>query len=257
MMRKQLNWKLIQYELRNVYGNIFVVFFGIIFPIIMSVLIPSTNKNQIPAEHYPHMVTAVFITMSMVIPMSILLMGYAISYSQELEKEIPLRLGLFGFKERSLLFAKIIANLIFLTGSFIIYTVADFFLLKDLLIPKLSSALCLIVSLYLLSVVLVILAHGIATFLRKFGTTYALTMLLYFFFLILCGMMGVMVDQMPDWMRSIAKLFPMTYISSDFINFWQGGKYNFASFIQSFLFFGAVSCIVLILSIRKHRRIIR
>lgn len=256
MNKKQLNWRLIQYELRNITGNIFVIFFGVFFPIMMSALFSIVLKDQVPEKMYSATITSVFITMIMIIPMAVLLIGYAANYSQELEKDIPLRLNLFGFRERTMLFAKMIAYLIFTTAAFLLYVVFDVIML-DLQIPKLSSAICLIVSLYVLSVILFILAHGLATIFRKFGPTYAASMLLYFGFMILCGMMGVTVDQLPKGLHAIAKAFPMSYISSDFIDFWQGGKYNFAPFIQSFLFFGAVSLIILVLSIRKNQRVIK
>lgn len=255
-MKKQLNLKLVQYELRNILGNMFVVFFGVVFPILLSALISYGVGNEVPPSSRTKVITSIFISMSLIIPMCILLIGYAVTYAQELEKEIPLRFSLFGFNQNTLLAAKIIANLIFMTGAFIIYVIAEIILL-DLQVPKLSSAICLIVTLYLLSVVFMVLAHGIATLLRKFGPTYAVVMLLYFGFMILCGMMGMTVDSFPGWMQSLAKLFPMTYVSTDFIEFWQGGSYNFAPFIQSFLFFGAVSFIILILSLHKNRRVIK
>jgi len=256
MKKKLLNWRLVQYELRNIAGNILVIFFGVFFPIMMSILFSFVLKEQVPEEMYPHAITSIFITMSMIIPMAVLLIGYAASYSQELEKDIPLRLNLFGFREKSMLAAKMIAYLIFTTGAFLLYTVVDINML-DIQVPKLNSAIYLIVSLYALSVILFILAHGIATIFKKFGPTYAVSMLLYFGFMILCGMMGVTVDQLPKGLNAIAKVFPMSYISSDFVDFWQGGKYNFAPFVQSFLFFGAISFIILILSIRKNQRVIK
>lgn len=256
MKKKLLNWRLVQYELRNIAGNIFVIIFGVIFPIIMSALFSVVFKQQVPEDMYPKVVTSIFITMSMIIPMAVLLIGYAANYSQELEKDIPLRLNLFGFREKSMLAAKMIAYLIFTTASFLLYTVSDVIML-DLEVPKLSSAIYLIISLYALSVILFILSHGIATIFRKFGPTYAVSMLLYFGFMILCGMMGITVDQLPKGLNVIAKAFPMSYISSDFIDFWQGGKYNFAPFVQSYLFFGAVSFIILIFSIRKNQRVIK
>jgi len=256
MTRKLLNWRLVQYELRNITGNIFVIFFGVFFPIMMSILFSFVFKKQVPEEMYPKAITSIFITMSMIIPMAVLLIGYAANYSQELEKDIPLRLNLFGFRERTMLVAKMIAYLIFTTAAFLLYTLVDVNVL-DIQVPKLSSVICLVVSLYALSVILFVLAHGIATIFKKFGPTYAVSMLLYFGFMILCGMMGVTVDQLPRGLNVIAKVFPMSYISSDFVNFWQGGKYNFAPLVQSYLFFGAVSFIILILSIRKNQRVIK
>ena len=256
MKKKQLNLRLVQYELRNIAGNMFVIFFGVFFPIMMSILFSFVLKKQVPEEMYPQAITSIFITMSMIIPMAVLLIGYATNYSQELEKDIPLRLNLFGFRERSMLVAKMIAYLIFTTGAFLIYAIVDIIML-DIQVPKFSSAICLILSLYALSVILFVLAHGIATIFRKFGPTYAVSMLLYFGFMILCGMMGVAVEQLPKGLNVIAKAFPMSYISSDFVDFWQGGKYNFAPFIQSYLFFGAISFIILFLSFRKNQRVIK
>lgn len=256
MKKKQLSWSLIQYEIRNILGNIFVIIFGVFFPIIMSALFSIVFKNEVPEEMYSQTVTSIFITMSMIIPMAVLLIGYAANYSGELEKDIPLRLNLFGFRERTMLLAKMIAYLIFMTIALLLYILCDIVIL-ELQVPKLSSALCLIAALYALSVILFILAHGLATFFKKFGPTYAISMILYFGFMILCGMMGVTVDQLPKGLHVIAKALPMSYISNDFIDFWQGGTYNFAPLLQSFLFFGAVSFIVLILSIRKNQRIIK
>ncbi len=253
MKRKKLNWYLISYELRNITGNIFVIFFGVIFPITMSALFSVIFKTEVPENMYAEAITGLFITMSMIIPMAVLLMGYAANYSQELEKDIPLRMNLFGFQEKTMLAAKLVAYLIFTTAAFILYAVVDSFLL-DLQVPKPASALCFIAALYVLSAIFFILAHGIATIFRKFGPTYAVSMFLYFGFMILCGMMGITVDQLPSGLKAIAKVFPMSYISSDFITFWQGGTYNFVPMIQSFLFFGAVSSIILILSIRKNQR---
>lgn len=256
MKKKKLNWRLISYELRNITGNIFVIFFGVLFPIMMSALFSVMLKKQVPEKMYPEAITSLFITMSMIIPMAVLLMGYAANYSQELEKDIPLRLNLFGFSEKTMLAAKMTAYLIFTTAAFLLYIIADCIMLK-LQVPTVGAAICFLLSLYALSAIFFILAHGISTIFRKFGPTYAVSMILYFGFMILCGMMGITVDQLPAGLKAVAKIFPMSYISSDFITFWQGGHYNFAPMIQSYLFFGAVSCIILIFSIRKNHRALK
>lgn len=256
MKSKKLSKYLLGYEIRNIAGNIFVIIFGLIFPMVMSVLFSYIFKKQIPEEMYAKTVTSIFITMSMIIPMAVLLIGYAANYSQELEKDIPLRLKLFGYSEKTLFIARMLAYLIFMTVAFLIYVIFDIVMLR-IQTPKPTSAICLFLSLYAVSVILLVLAHGLATFFRKFGPTYAISMLLYFGFMILCGMMGVTVDQLPTGVKAIAKVLPMSYISSDFVEFWQGGSYNFAPLIQAYLFFGAVAFIVLLLSIRKQHRVIK
>lgn len=256
MQKKQLNLRLIQYEMRNILGNPFTIFFGVIFPIIMCVLFSTVMKKQVPEASYRGAVTSIFITMSMIVPLAVLLIGYASSYSQELEKSIPLRMQLYGFRERTLLAAKMIAYFFFMTAAFLLYMLSAMIFI-DIQLPALSSAISLIVALYVLSAILLLLAHGLATIFQRFGPTYAVSMFLYFGFMILCGMMGVSVEQLPKAMRMIARLFPMSYISSDYVSFWQGGSYNYAPMVQSYLFFGAVSLIILILSIRSRRRVTR
>ncbi|BDF57273.1 hypothetical protein CE91St36_00900 [Christensenellaceae bacterium] len=253
MRTKKLSLRLIKYELLNTAGNWFILFFGIAFPILMSLLIANVFVGEIPAAAIPAANTGVFITMSMIIPLATLLIGYAANYSQELENEMPLRFRLFGYRERSMLGAKMIANLIFMTIALAIYTIADYLLL-DIQPPQLSSALVLVAALYALAVILFILAHAIATLTGKFGPTYAITMTLYFGLMIICGMMGVSVDRLPESLRIIARGLPMTYISSDFAGFWQGGGYDFTPLLLSFLLFGVIACVFLFASIWKNKR---
>ena len=79
-------------------------------------------------------------------------------------------------------------------------------------------------------------------------------MILYFVIMVLCGMMGIQTDQLPGFLQKIAALLPMSYVSSDFIDLWQGGSYNFMPLIQSFLFMGAISGILLLYANYKNRR---
>ncbi|MGF7142894.1 ABC-2 type transport system permease protein [Anaerotaenia torta] len=255
-MQKQFSRRLVQYELRNIAGNPFVILFGVVFPILMCALFSVMMKRQVPKETYPEVITSIFITMSMIIPMAILLIGYAANYSQELEKEIPLRMNLFGFRERTVLAARMIAYFIFLTVALLIYLVSAMMII-DIQVPAPSSVVILVAALYLLSVILFVLAHGISNIFCKFGPTYAVSMFLYFGFMILSGMMGITVDHLPKGMKAVARVFPMSYISSDFVGFWQGGSYNFAPIVQSYLFFGALSLIILILSTRRRQRIVK
>ncbi|MGM9986101.1 MAG: ABC transporter permease [Bacillaceae bacterium] len=256
MKGKNFNWNLIVYEMRNIIGNPFVAFFGIVFPVLMSFIITKALASEVPKAMIPEANTSVFITMSLIIPMAVILLGYAATYSQEVEKEIPIRMRLFGFRERSVVTAKIIAQLLVMTFAFIIYVGADYLML-DLQTPKASSAIILFVCLYLLGILFCILAHGLSNIFKKFGPTYAVVMVLYFGFMILCGMMGITVENLPEALQVVAKTLPMSYISSDFIDFWQGGSYNFVPLIQSFLFFGAVSGIVLMISIYRDRRVVK
>lgn len=254
MEKKRLNRRLVIYEIRNVIGNPFVEIFGIFFPVLMLFIITRALRSEFPEAMIAKGNTSVFITMSLIIPMAVVLLGYSANYSQEMEKEIPLRLQLFGYPAKSIFAAKIIAQFAVMTAGLVFYTVVAYASL-ELEIPRASSALCLIFCLYLSGVIFFILGHAAATLLKKFGPTYAAMMCLYFGLMILCGMMGIKTEQLPRAARQLAKLVPMSYISSDFIDFWTKGTYNFAPLIQAFLFCGAVSGIFLLIVFQRERRI--
>lgn len=256
MNPKLFNFWLIKYELRNLIGNIFTLIFGVAFPIGITLFFGTAMAGKVPVDAKEVFITSIFITSSLIIPLACILVGYSATFSQELEKNIPLRFRLFGYSEKTVLASKICANLIFITLSLVLYTVVICSLLK-VQVPSISSALILIVSLYLLSTFLFILAHGIALFFKKFGPTYAITMGLYFGIMVLSGMFGVEAKDFPGPLKAVAYSLPTTYIGGDFIGFWKAGSYNFVPYIQSFIFFAAVSCIILFLSIHHNSRRIK
>lgn len=244
---------LVKYELRNIVGNIFTVIFGVIFPIFMSMFLGAIIGGQVPEETRTKVITNIFITNSILIPLATVFIGYSVTFSQELEKNIPTRFKLFGYKEESLVLSKISAYLIFMTIVLIIYTIISFIAL-DIQVPSLTSALVWIVSLYIITIIFFSLAHGIALIIKKFGPTYAITMILYFGIMVLSGMFGVQAKDFPKPLMNIAYLLPTTYIASDFVNFWEKGSYNFMPYIQSLVLLVAVSLIILIIGINKNSR---
>ncbi len=247
------NKRMILYELRNIKGNFFTLFFGIAFPIAFSILMPSIITRDLPESEQSKAIITVFVTMSMVIPMAVMLLGYAANYAQEVENDVPLRLDLFGVHPKKLFAAKLISHLIFITIAFILYFLVDWFVL-DIKMPATKTIVLWVSCLYLLAIIFFMMAHGITTIVKKFGLTYAVTMFIYFAFMILCGMMGITVEQLPKGLKSIALLFPMSYISKDFVGIWDGGSYNFAPLVQSFIFLAAIAGILVLLGIRKSNR---
>ena len=82
-------------------------------------------------------------------------------------------------------------------------------------------------------------------------------MSIYFMMMILTGMMGMKTNQLPAVLQRVAQTLPMTYISNDFITFWQGGSYNFMPYIQSCIFFAALAGLLLMASFYKNRRVVK
>ena len=254
-MKNKCSFKMVLYELRNINGNFMTHFFGIVFPNIMCLLLSKTVGSQVPDNVRQEVLTSITRSMSLVMPMAIMLLGYGALYSREVERGIPLRMRLFGYSEKSEITAKLIAHLIFLTIAFIIFSLVQM-IAMDIPKPAFSSLICLILSLYLLGIIFLVIAHSFAQIFKKFSITFGVSMFLYFMIMMITGMMGIETEQLPQTLQKIAGMFPMTYVSNDFASFWQGGSYNFMPYIQSLLFLGAIAGILLLYSMHKNRRVI-
>ncbi len=254
-MKNKCSFRMVLYELRNINGNFMTHFFGIVFPNIMCLLLAKTVGSQVPDHVRQEVLTSITLSMSLVMPMAIMLLGYGALYSQEVERGIPLRMRLFGYSEKSEITAKLIAHLIFLTIAFIIFSLVQI-IAMDIPKPAFSSLVCLILSLYLLGIIFLVIAHSFAQIFKKFSITFGVSMFLYFMIMMITGMMGIETEQLPQTLQKIAGMFPMTYVSNDFVSFWQGGSYNFMPYIQSLLFLGAIAGILLLYSMHKNRRVI-
>lgn len=251
--KKGCSLRMVLYELRNINGNLMPHFFGIVFPNIMCILLSRTVASQVPEAMGETVRTSIMLTMSLVIPMSIMFLGYGALYAMEVEREIPLRMRLFGYGMGAEVQAKIIAHLIFMTIALAVYGAFQG-LAMDVSRPTVPAFLCWLISLYLIGVICLMLAHGIAGIFRKFSITFGVSMILYFMMMILTGMMGIETDQLPVGLQKCADLLPMTHISNGFADFWQGGSYRFMPLVQSFLFLGAAAGIVLLISRYSSRR---
>ncbi len=251
MKQKGISRKLFEYELKSTVSNGFTFFFGILFPIFMSILIVKGGMKDVPEELRRDAVTGVVVAMSLMCSMATLFMGYGAGYSQELEKQVPLRLHLFGFTDRQLIMAKLAANYVFLTLGLAVYALTMALVFSgDIYMPSLKGLAAVGIAYYILSAFLLLLSHGICNFIRKFGPAYGIIMGLYFIFMAVSGLMGVRTESMPFWLQRMSKMLPMYYFSTDeMVDLWRGyGDYQPAALIQSLLFFGAVSVLVLLTS---------
>lgn len=245
---------MIQYESRNVAGNPFVHVFGIAFPILLSIIIIKAMASDISNTTYlGELSTSIFLGFGTIIPMATILMGYSCTLSQDIEKDIPLRMKLFGFSEKFTIINRLIAEFIYMTIAFIIFFVVGRIVLgiKE---PVISGAITYFVLLYIFAAILFILAHAIANLVKKFGLTYMISMLIYFGMMIFSGMMGVSIDKLPRSMQVISNLLPTTYISRDFYGVWVGKAYDFVPMIQSYIFFCAIAGILTFIMVFKSKR---
>lgn len=248
-----MNKYTIKYEFLNTLNNGYAFFFGAIFPVALLHLIRIGTLGDIPKEYVSVAVTEIFIGMAMYVPLASIFLSHAATYANEVDKNIPERIMLYGFSERDILINKLVSNYIFLTFCMLIFIIGTvpFFDIKK---PQGASFVVWIVCIYLMSGMLMAIAHGIATLIRKFGPTYGVSMALYFIFLILGGYMGLPVSKLPKGLRYVSDLLPTTQLGSDFLDFWIGRDYNFGPLIQSMIFFLALSIAILIVAFKVRGR---
>lgn len=243
--------QMLKFQMLNVIGNPYVHIFGVGFPIVLTLLITKIAVSELPTDEMAPMVTtSIYLGMGTIIPMAVLLMGYSINYAQELSKGIPERMQLFGIKKSVMFWNNVIVQTVFLAAAFIIFFLSGCIFSK-IERPALSGFIIYILCMIVFSLICLSLAHGIACLCKNFGKTYCVSMLLYFAFMILGGMMGISYDNLPNWAQSAAKLLPVTYINRDFYQIWTGRSYHYMPMIQSYLFFAAVSGIILFLALKR------
>ena len=251
-MKKKSNFYLIKYELLNCLYNGYSLFFGAIFPMLLFFLISQSVVKDVPQDMRNQVKTVIFLGMSMMVPLAAIFLGHSSTYSNEIEKKIPIRLNLFGISYNRVFTAKLIANSIFLVFCLLIFCSSLFFI--DILKPTTSALLVWILVLFVFSGFLMALAHGLASIFKEFGKTYAVSMTIYFAIMILGGMMGIRLSDLPPFLQKVSRYLPTTQMSEYYIDFWAGKSYNAAPLIQSMLFFGSICVIVLLISFRVNRR---
>ncbi|MDD6794402.1 MAG: hypothetical protein PUE01_03165 [Clostridiaceae bacterium] len=114
----------------------------------MTSFLGATAMRNISEDFRQQAITKLVISCSTIISMASVLVGYAATFSQDLEKNVPLRFKLFGYKEREIFISKLIAELILVTISLILYFVVDYFTLKYEL-PNFGAAIILTITIYI------------------------------------------------------------------------------------------------------------
>lgn len=251
-MKNKTIRQLLPYEFKNtIFGNFFIIFFGVVFPIFLFTIL-ITSIGEIPANYKETAITTMFLTISSIIPLSVMFIGHAAIYGNELEKDIPLRLELFGFSKLQLLFSKCIVYFIFITIALALYFITGMIL--GIKVPSLNVILVSIFTFYLLSVLLLVVSNSIALIFKKFGITYGITMIIYFFIMFTSGMMGIRTEKLPRILKMIGQCFPTYHISDNYYKFWYNNPYDFMPLIVSFLILASITLILFITSIYINKK---
>ncbi|MDO5715339.1 MAG: ABC transporter permease [Tissierellia bacterium] len=251
-MNRKLSLQYIVYELKILSANWYIPFFGIVFPIALTLLLGFSIFSEIPLKYLPEAKLKLMLTNVQIVILSIFLLGHGAIYSLELEKNIPLRLELFGIPKHVILQGKIIAQMIFCIIALILYFGLTY-LFMGYRLPTLVGSAIVVLLIFILGVLSLLFAHGICNAIRKFNATYGVLMALYFSTLILSGGMGIRTSEMPQFIQVISKMIPFSYIGDDFTSLWLGKSIAWAPFIQSLIFYGLMGLLIVVLSFQRKR----
>lgn len=245
--------KYIKYELLNTLGNFFSILFGVIMPTMMTLLFYFIFSKELPVEAMGKFSIQIYVTNLLMAPLAVIFIGFAALFSQEIEKEVTVRMSLFGYTEKKQMQMKFLAQAIVVTLSILIYTMIVAPILK-LPLPSIFGFLVVAVSMCLLSFGLFIAAYGISLLMKKFGPTFGIVMTVYFAIMMLSGMMGVQYNQLPAPVQTIAKLLPTTHMVQDIPKLWTKSQYNLMPLIQSMLFLLAICVLLYLWGIHSKKR---
>lgn len=245
----------ILYETKNIMGNFMSWGFGVAMPICMTLLFFQVFKGQMPENLVREFATQMYIQNVLMVPLAMVFIGFAATFSQEVEQGIVRRMELFGYSYKKQIGVKYFGQMIVLVIAFIIYSVSIIPLLP-VNRPSAGSFIMFWISVFLLALVYFMLAYSIAMLTRKFSYAFGIVMVIYFATMILSGMMGVRPEQFPGVIRSISEMLPTTQIIYLFSESWRTKIGNAAPLLQSFLLLYGTAALLLILAYRKNRRIV-
>lgn len=247
-----MKMNLLTYEVRNILGNFFIPLFGIAMPIFMGAIIPKGILGDVPEAYQEQVLYAIILSMSVMIPMCVGLIGYAASYSLEIEKDIPLRMKLFGYSNQTYILYKILGQILVVTVTFLVYFLV-MSLIHGIQIKSLPGTLVYFAFQYLFTLAFLMISHALADLNGKFGQTYAMVMILFFFFLFISGSMGMSYQDFPPFMKAIADQFPLTHFSNAAFDIWTFKLKNYGPLIQTTLVLLFAASLFLLWSIYRQK----
>ncbi|PID83002.1 MAG: hypothetical protein CSB15_00300 [Clostridiales bacterium] len=244
---------LIKYELESLVKNGWILGFALVLPCVLFLLISKSIKGEVPLNFQDSAVSGLFIGLSTIIPLAGVFLGHSANYSKEYESGVPQRLHLFGISNKVLITSKIISQLLFVIVAFIMYYV--FAISVGLKFTNYNVLLVMLSLLIIQSLTEFLLAHSIVCLIKKFGACYAVTMILYFLFMIVSGNMGIRFKMLPEFLQFIGKnIIPFVSYNDFNISLLNDKTPDFKVLLLSNLIFLSFGIIVFIVSRFRDKR---
>ncbi len=244
----------IKYELESLLKNGYTMGFALIFPCLLFLLISRQVISEAPEDMKNYLLTIIFISLSTIIPLAGVFLGHSATYSREYENGVPQRLHLFGISNKVLISSKIISQIAFVIPAFLIYYIFSITVV-GMRFNKISVILVMILLLIVQSLSEFLLAHSLVGLIKKFGATYAVTMTLYFVFMIVSGNMGIQFDKLPSFLQFIGKkMLPFVEYTNFNINLFSGKELDFVPLISSNIVFLSLGIVIFVISKIRDKR---
>ncbi len=244
---------LIIYELKSIVKNGYILGFALVLPCVLFLLISKGIISEVPEGMQNNVMTSLFIGFSTVIPLAGVFLGHSANYSREYEIGVPQRLNLFGIPNKVLITGKIVSQLLFVLVAFAIYYI--FALSVGLKFSNIGVLTVMIFLLIIQSLTEFLLAHSIVCLVKKFGACYAITMTLYFFFMIVSGNMGIRLDMLPSALQFIGKnMLPFVEYTNFNYSLFNGDTLDFGALLSSNLIFLSFGVAIFVISRIRDKR---
>lgn len=248
-----MNKYILKFERVSLLKNYAALFFGIAFPIMIASLILTGALKDVPQEILPDVQKSVVLSLSIISPLSTFLIGLASIFAKDLEEGVYDRLELFSINHLTMAIYKFIVYYVFwfICNALYFAVMINAF---DLDIPLISLVKHTI-FVTILGIGMFFLSYGLCLFTKKYSVAFGITMVLYFGIMILGGMMGIRVEDLPGKVKTFAEILPTSHFSSQAYleEVSRGGGLNY-SFLQSLVVLLLISLIFFAISVYKNKR---
>lgn len=245
---------MVKFELNSLLKNYTALFFGLVFPVVLAGLIIIAVTKNMPDMIAIEAKKSIVLTISIISPISIFLIGLSSVFAKDLEEGVYDRLELFSINHLAMAKYKfLIFYLFWFLCNAIYFTICvKVYGVNLALIPILKH----IGYVSIVSLTMFLISYAICLFTKKFTTSFGITMGMYFGIMILGGMMGIQVEDLPGGVRTVAKIIPTSHFSSiDYLEeIAVGGGLSY-TFLQNLIVFLMMAIILFAISIYKSKRI--
>ncbi len=249
------NHNLLKCELLTIAKAPLIVIFSFFFPILMFQILYSSIIEDIPEAGVEIFGVSLFISSLLIIPMALILMGFATETAEQRIQGVLRRMNLFGFSFKTMISYKILANTLMLLIAIAIFTCFVSTVIS-IPMPHPSSLFIFILALLLLTLLLFLAGSVIALASPNINTAISLSMVVYFAVMILSGFMGINPDTMPVAVQVVSKTLPTYYIGEKLPYYWISGGFNSGTlFLTLFSYISVCSVLLFIVVKRKGRRV--